>query len=105
MAVDNPAVIDIVGIDARSGEVVLTISDHLEWDEPNEHVLVLQEKLNRYLAFVESGELSVRYAGAHGRRVRIDVCCQHAPSPLGEQFLRAATSIVEQAGLSLTWRT
>ena len=41
MAVDNPEVIDIVSTTV-AGEVVLTIADHLPWDEANEHLPILQ---------------------------------------------------------------
>jgi hypothetical protein len=36
LPVDKPDVIDIIGTQHGEGEVVLTISDHLEWDEANE---------------------------------------------------------------------
>ena len=84
MAVDEPGVIDLIGVKG-SGEVVLTVSDHLEWDERGEHLLMLQEKLNRYLAFIESSELIEQYPDAVGRPVRIDVCCKYAPTNDGEQ--------------------
>ena len=72
MAVDNPAVIDIVGID-DSGRVVLTISDHLDWTDSVAHQQTLQEKINRYLAFVESGEILDSYPLAAGKQVRVRV--------------------------------
>ena len=37
--------------------VVLTITDHLEWDIENEHLLILQDKINAYLGAIEDGEL------------------------------------------------
>ena len=67
MAVDNPNVIDAIGTDQTTGEVVLTISDHLEWDDRNEHLLILQEKINRYIGFIETGELREKYPGAEAR--------------------------------------
>jgi hypothetical protein len=102
MAVDELGVVDIVGVEG-SGDVVLTVSDHLEWDERGEHLLVLQEKLNRYLAFIESGELIEQYPAAIGRRVRIDVCCKYAPTSNGERFLQSACAVIERAGFSLSW--
>ena len=40
------------------GEVILTIRDHLDWPDSTAHQLLLHAKLNRYLAFVESGEIA-----------------------------------------------
>jgi hypothetical protein len=37
MSVDQPKIIDFIGVDRVSGEVILTISDHLEWSNSPEH--------------------------------------------------------------------
>ena len=55
MSVENSQVIDAISINPQD-VVVLTISDHLEWDEENEHLLLLQNKINAYLGVIESGE-------------------------------------------------
>jgi hypothetical protein len=104
MAVDNPDVVDAVGIERASGIVALTISDHLEWDDAHEHLLTLQEKINRYLAFVESGELLESYPKAVGKPVRIDVICKYEPTATAKRFFERAGKVIEQAGLSLSWR-
>ena len=44
MSVEILNVIDFVSSD-KNGNVVLTISDHLEWDEENNHLLLLQDKI------------------------------------------------------------
>ena len=86
------------------GEVILAISDHLEWDAANEHLLQLQEKINRYLAFIEGGELLEKYPAAVGRKVRIEVVCKYAPSPDGKRFLDRARATMEGAGFLFSWR-
>jgi hypothetical protein len=53
MSVDQTNIVDFISINS-SGNVVLTISDHLEWDNEGRHIYILQEKLNKYLAFIES---------------------------------------------------
>jgi hypothetical protein len=53
MAVDDKNVIDLVSI-SPEGKVVLTISDHLEWNTENDHLLILQDKINLYLGVLES---------------------------------------------------
>ena len=104
MAVDNPDVVDAIGIDRDTGDVVLSISDHLEWDEANEHLLVLQDKINRYLGFIDSGELLEEYPNAVSRPVRIDVCCKYQPADDGQRFLAQAREVIERAGWSFSWR-
>jgi hypothetical protein len=43
MAIDNPNVIDFISISSEN-KVALTISDHFEWNEEDEHLLLLQNK-------------------------------------------------------------
>jgi hypothetical protein len=82
------------------GRVVLTVSDHLEWTQSVSHQLTLQEKLNRYLAFIESGEILEHYPHAKGRPVLIEVVTQYDPDPGGSQFLDRAKAVIEQAGFA-----
>jgi hypothetical protein len=64
MGVQQTTVIDAIGIDKVTGAVHLTIADALEWGAS--HLRLLQEKLNAYPAFVESGELHSAYPSAAG---------------------------------------
>jgi hypothetical protein len=103
MAVDNPDVVDIISIDP-SGGVVLTISDHLDWIDSISHQSILQAKINRYLAFVESGEILDRYPKARGRRVVIRVVSQCEPDAEGHGFFERAKDSLAQAGFEFMWR-
>ena len=67
MSVEEPAKIDFAAFDPKAGEVRLIISDHLDWTEEGEHLLLLQSKLNSYLAFVESGEIYTKLLKAISR--------------------------------------
>src|SRR5437868_4393947 len=98
MTVEQSDVIDIVSIDP-AGCVVLTISDHLDWSDTASHLLILQTKLNRYLAFVESGEILESYSDAKDRKVAVKVAFKFKPNTGGEGFLVKAKQIVESAGM------
>ena len=52
--------IDIIATRPGSPEVRLIIADHLDWAHVNDHALQLQDKINTYLAFIESGEMQRR---------------------------------------------
>ena len=97
MSVENKKVIDVVSID-KDGSVVLTISDHLEWDEDNEHLLVLQDKINAYLGAIESGELYGTYPKAKDRKIVIEIVALHSPNKEGLIFLQQVKDILEPAG-------
>jgi hypothetical protein len=46
MAVEQSDLIDIISTDRVTGDVVLTISDHLDWSDSPAHQVFLQAKLN-----------------------------------------------------------
>lgn len=37
--------------------ITLTLSDHLDWSEIGEHSLYLQQKINTYIQYIESGNI------------------------------------------------
>lgn len=103
MSIDQPRVVDFIGIEPGVGAVVLTLADHLEWGEPG-HLRALQEKLNTYLAFIESGELLTAYPQAQGKAATIEVVCKHPPDADGVTFLSRAAREIAQAGFGFAWK-
>jgi len=101
LSVDQTDVVDIVGIDRETGRVVLTISDHLDWSDSIRHQSILQNKLNTYLAFVESGEILQQYPKAKDRPVVFEVVFQFPPDESGRAFLGRARQVIESAGFEL----
>lgn len=104
MTVEELKVIDAVGVEEASGEVVLLISDHLDWEDEKGHLAILKDKLNSYLAFIESEELLAKYPRAIGRRARIEVVFRAQPPRGALAFLEAAHDTVQAAGIGLRWR-
>jgi hypothetical protein len=99
MSVEQVDKIDLVGMEKASGDVQLTISDHLPWDEyEGGHLVVLQDKLNAYMRFIESGELLEKFPVARGRNVVITLVGKFPLSPKAELFLGKVRTAIEHAG-------
>lgn len=96
MTIENSAVIDAIGTDKALGSIHLSIFAHLPWDEG--HLLLLQEKLNLYLGFIESGEIYSAYPEAIGRDLMIDVITRFRPTPRASTFLEMADAIAKTYG-------
>jgi hypothetical protein len=60
MAVTDLDQIDNISIGADC-RCYLTISDHLDWTDESEHLNYLQNKLNVYVGFIQSGQLNQEY--------------------------------------------
>ncbi len=96
MSIEDSSVVDGMGTEVATGTTVLTISDHLDWTDEKRHLQAIQEKLNAYLDFVDSGQLFERRPEARETSIRIDIIAQHAaPETVGWFFERA-----EQAAAS-----
>jgi len=80
------------------------ISDHLDWSDSPAYEVVLQAKLNHYLAFVESGEILESYPGAKGRLIVLSVVFNFPPDEEGREFLDRLRPIIESAGLLFAMR-
>jgi len=102
MSVEEPTKIDFAAFDPKAGEMRLIISDHLDWtEEEGEHLLLLQSKLNSYLAFVESGEIYAKLPKAIGLKIVIEVMGKFPLSEEASKFYRLAGGAIKDAGFLL----
>ncbi len=93
--------IDTIGIDKESGEVILTISDHLDWSDSLNHVEMLQEKLNSYIEFIESGQITEDYPKWIGKKLIVQIISLYDYNQEGKDFLLKVNPIMESIGVSL----
>ena len=103
MSVEDKQVIDLIGTE-KDGTVVLTITDHLEWSD-NNHLLTLQDKLNDYLAFIESGEIFESFSADKNSEIEISVVCKYEPSEEGLEFFTKCKEIINNAGFKFSYET
>lgn len=97
MSVEDKNVIDIITID-KEGMFVLTISDHLAWDDQNEHLLLLQDKINSYLDFIENGQLADSYPEKADEKIMIQIVFKYQPNKTAEEFLGVVKSLLNEKG-------
>jgi hypothetical protein len=98
MSVEQTDKVDFIGVDDATGDVALGISDHLEWAD-EDHLRILQDKINAYLRFVESGEILESYPDARGRHVTIELIARCEPDQKATRFLDRVRKTLEGAGL------
>ena len=103
MTIEQEDVIDIIGVNEEKKYISLIITDHLEWDEKNEKLLKLQNKINAYLAYIESGQIYEQHPDAKSLDVVIVLTCMYQPSAEGLKFLGMVAPIIEGAGFNFEW--
>ena len=104
MSITDTEKIDYIGLDHRTGDVILVITDHLDWCEPvDEHLLLLQEKLNTYLRFVESGEVYSHVPLSTIGQIRFRLIGKHPLSDAAMKVFLLAKTLIAEAGFSLSF--
>lgn len=84
----------IDGLTGRGDTLVLAVSDHLRWDmEQPAHLKILQDKLNTYIRFFESGEYRDHLDGQTFDKCLIEVYFLHEPH---ESFEKMISLVGEQ---------
>lgn len=102
MAVDNPNVIDFISISPEK-KVVLTISDHLEWYNDNEHPLLLKDKINSYIEAIENNHLNEIYPDVNDKEIIIHVSLKYNPNKQGEILLDEITNFLKSKNYNFTY--
>jgi hypothetical protein len=102
MTIDQTNVVDFLGFDPSTEEVLLLITDHLEWGDDDEfnklHMFLLQEKVNGYLGFIESGDIYKDYPNARGKEIIIRVVAKYPLSREATLFFEKIKSFLLNAG-------
>lgn len=103
MSVEQRLIVDAVGTSMDDGHIVLTIADHLPFDGDSARLRPLQDKLNDYLDFIETGEIHEAYPAAVGQHIEISIRFLHCPDDTGRAFLATAECLIREAGVTLTY--
>ena len=84
---DRIGVIDVIGEDSKTGEVVLVMNEPDEWNGSDEQLLALQERFNAYVSFLLDGEMAEAHPELAGKPARIELRCVHMPDTRALELL------------------
>jgi hypothetical protein len=106
MSIDQLKTIDLMGSNPGSNVLDLFITDHLPWDKTTEyeHAYKLQEKVNAYLAAIETGELFEQYPEHKGKSVVISVLGKYELNTFAKEFYKKVSGVVKGAGFELKFK-
>ncbi|AZC30415.1 hypothetical protein C4K38_2455 [Pseudomonas chlororaphis subsp. piscium] len=105
MSIVDTKVVDIIAVpEWEPDNVILVITDHLEWGDKTqqgEHLLLLQEKINTYIAFIESGEILESYPPSKDKAPIIRINGLYELPEQGEFFIDRVTEVLKGVGIGL----
>jgi len=100
MSISDTKSVDIIQVDQTNKITRLIITDHLEWigGKPDDaHLWKLQEKVNCYLSYVESGQLDADYPDQTGNQIVIQVYGKFDRSPSAVAFYGQLKEVLAKA--------
>lgn len=97
---EHAGVIDLLGFQPSSGEVVLTMVESRPWADGSPQLYQLQEKLNAYLSFILDGEMLEAYPQFAHQPVRVRLECATPPGPGEMAFLQHVHAQMELQGIA-----
>ncbi len=93
--------IDLIAKKADQRKLLLMAFDHDEWSCAVRHQRAIQDKLNAYLAYVESTELESAISFVP-ESIEIRLMMQFHPADAVQEFLEQAGAFLEQNGYVFT---
>jgi hypothetical protein len=97
--VENPMIMDLITVDAATDKVVLAMIERRAWGADPHQLKQIEEKINRYMAYVLDGFLAEHHPNYIGKRVVIRLDCAEAPTGEAAHFVAAATHAAAEHGL------
>jgi hypothetical protein len=93
--------IDIIAARPKTSLVSLVIADHLPWDDLEAHSMLLQDKINTYLEFVESGQLARMKTPEipTAPEIHFTLSVQFRPPAGAQEFLAKVREFLAQQGI------
>ncbi len=103
MSVLDKESIDAVAITSDGVGIKLLISDHLVWTDEYEHLLLLQEKINGYIMFLENGQYKDVYKNIDFRYGVIEIHFMYEPTNKTKQFLQTVRNQISELGIRIEY--
>ena len=100
--VDNKTIDGAALTDDKKG-IVLLITDHVDWEEEYQHLLMLQEKINLYISFFEEKQYEDIYKGENIAHGIIEVHFLYSLTSNAEKFLQSVQEQVAKLGVKIQY--
>jgi len=99
--VENPKVVDLIGVDPATGKIVLSMFERRRWGASPQQFQQIEEKINRYMGYVLDGFLVQHYPDYDGKPVQLRLECAEEPHGEAILFVTAAARAARDHGLEL----
>ena len=103
MSVVDDKVIDGIALADDKNGIILLITDHLDWRDEYRHLLILQEKINAYISFLEEKQYENIYKRENIRYGIIEIHFLYSLTVNAESFLQSVQNQVAGLGIKIEY--
>ena len=105
MTVLDKDVVDDIGYRDEEKAAYLITYDHLMWHEDveEEHFKILQDKLNAYFIFIQTGQVDEQFPQKEIKEYVILICFLYPPTKYAKVFLRAAQKTAKKLNTKIRY--
>ena len=100
--VDNKTIDGIALTDDKKG-IILLITDHVDWRDEYQHLLMLQEKINIYIYYLEEKQYEDIYKGENITYGIIEIHFLYSLTINAEKFLQSVQNQVAEIGVKIQY--
>lgn len=69
--IENTDTIDGLAYEQDTSSLILLLADGMDWSDTNRHLLLLQEKLNAYIWYIDSRQYEEKYPNVKRIELRV----------------------------------
>lgn len=103
MSVVDIGTVDGMALTEDKQGVILLITDHLDWENEYSHLIMLQEKINAYISFLEEKQYSEIYPDADISYDIIEIHFLYELTNNAEKFLHSVDNQLHELGINIRY--
>ena len=103
MSVVDSKTVDGAALTNDKNGIILLITDHVDWRDEYEHLVMLQEKINAYISFLENKEYEDIYRGETIMYGIIEIHFLYTLTANEERFLQSVQDQVAELGVKIQY--
>lgn len=100
--IDNTSVDGIALTDDKCG-IILLITDHLDWEDEYKHLILLQEKINAYVSFIEERQYEEIYPSESINYSIIEIHFLYNLTYNVVKFIHTVNNQLNESGISIRY--
>ena len=101
MSIIETQVVDGIATTDDGKELIMLITDHLNWDNEMEHLLLLQDKINTYIEFWEDKQYVTIYQDKSINKAVIEIHFLHGVSKNCMNFIKTVNKQLSMTNISI----